>query len=139
MRGRILCLMALALCALPVSAGAQKLKAGTWTGTIKPPDADAIAATFEVRVAGDTTHLTLKTPMGELLASGIKVEAKRLLFTFSPGDATVRCTLLLQDDKSFAGDCLDSDGGKGVIVMIPPKSDNDAWDAQPARALDTRS
>ena len=32
------------------------------------------------------------------------------------------CTLLLRDDKSFSGDCLDDQGGKGRIVMKPPKA-----------------
>jgi hypothetical protein len=45
-----------------------------------------------------------------------------LLFTFSPGGTTVSCTLLLRDDKSYSGDCVDPQGGKGVIVMKPPKA-----------------
>ena len=107
---------------LPASLAAQKLTAGTWTGTISPPDQGALQATFDVRVSGDTTKLTLNADGRALEASDIKVEPKQLLFTFDAGGTSVRCTLLLRDDKSYSGDCLDSQGGKGVIVMRPPKS-----------------
>ena len=68
-----------------------------------------------------TTKITLKAPMGAMEASDVKVDAKQILFTFVPGGTTVNCTLLLREDKSYSGDCLDSQGGKGVIVMRPPK------------------
>ena len=106
---------------LPASLAAQKLTPGTWTGTISPPDQGALEASFIVRMAGDTTKLTLKADGHELEASDIKVEANRLLFAFSPGETVIRCTLLLRDDKSYSGDCVDLSGGKGVIVMNPPK------------------
>jgi hypothetical protein len=107
--------------ALPASLSAQKLTAGTWTGTISPPNDPMMEASFVVRMSGDTTKITLKADGHEIEASDVKVEPTRLLFTFSPGE-TIRCTLLLRDDKSYSGDCLDSQGAKGVIVMKPPKS-----------------
>ena len=107
---------------MPASLAAQKLTAGTWTGTISPPDGPTLESTFDVRMSGDTTKITLKADGRALEASDVKVEPKQLLFTFSPGGDTIRCTLLLRDDKSYSGDCLDSNGGKGVIVMRPPKS-----------------
>ena len=107
---------------LPASLAAQKLTAGTWTGTITPPNQAALEATFDVRVSGDTTKITLKADGHLIEATDIKVEPKQLLFTFNPGGDAVRCTLLLRDDKSYSGDCLDTSGGKGVIVMRPPKS-----------------
>jgi hypothetical protein len=106
---------------MPASLAAQKLTAGTWTGTISPPDQGALEATFVVRMAGDTTKLTLKADGREIEATDVKVEPKQLLFAFSPGGNTIRCTLLLRDDKSYSGDCVDPQGGKGVIVMKPPK------------------
>ena len=115
-------LIAVATLALPASLSAQKLTAGTWTGTISPPDQGALEATFAVRLSGDTTKITLKADGQEVEATDIKVEAKRLLFTFSPGGNSIKCTLLLRDDKTYSGDCLDPQGGKGVIVMKPPKA-----------------
>jgi len=107
--------------ALPASLSAQKLTAGTWTGTISPPNDPTMEASFVVRMSGDTTKITLKADGREIEASDVKVEATRLLFTFSPGE-TIRCTLLLRDDKSYSGDCIDSQGAKGVITMKPPKA-----------------
>ena len=106
---------------LPASLAAQKLTAGTWTGTISPPDQGALQATFDVRTSGDTTKITLKADGRAMEATDVKVEPKQLLFMFDAGGTSVRCTLLLRDDKSYSGDCLDSQGGKGVIVMRPPK------------------
>ena len=114
-------LVAVAL-TFPASLAAQKVTPGPWTGTISPPDNAALEATFDVRMAGDTTKITLRADGRVIEAANVKVEAARLLFTFSPGGETVRCTLLLRDDKSYSGDCLDDQGGKGVIVMKPPKA-----------------
>jgi hypothetical protein len=107
--------------AMPASLAAQKLTPGTWTGTISPPDQGALEATFDVRMAGDTTKITLKADGRVVEATDVKVQTDRLLFTFSPGQP-INCTLMLRDDKSYSGDCLDAQGGKGVIVMRPPKS-----------------
>ena len=107
---------------LPAALAAQKLTPGTWTGTISPPDQASMEASFDVRMSGDTTKITLKADGREVEATDIKVEATRLLFTFSPGGNAIKCTLLLRDDKSYSGDCLDPQGGKGVIVMKPPKA-----------------
>ena len=107
---------------MPASLAAQKLTAGTWTGTISPPDNAVMNATFDVRLSGDTTKITMKADGREIEVANVKVEASRLLFTFSPGGDTIQCTLLLRDDKSYSGDCLDPQGGKGFIVMKPPKA-----------------
>ena len=107
---------------MPASLAAQKLTPGTWTGTISPPDQGALEATFNVRMSADTTKITLNADGRQVEATDVKVEASRIIFNFSPGGNTIRCTLLLRDDKSYSGDCLDPQGGKGVIVMKPPKA-----------------
>jgi len=106
--------------AAPLTVAAQKLTPGTWTGTVTAPDAGEVSATFDVRVSGDTTSITLKGEFGEFPLADVKVSEDRLTFTFSPG-TMVRCTLMLRQDKSYSGDCLDDEGGKGVMVMNPPK------------------
>ena len=115
-------LLALATLAMPASLAAQKLAPGTWTGTISPPNNSVLDATFDVRMAGDTTKLTLNLGPNQIDAGDVKVEPTRLLFSFSPDGQTVKCILLLHDDKSYSGDCIDERGGKGVIVMRPPKA-----------------
>jgi hypothetical protein len=111
--------IAIAFLAIPSFAASQSLKPGTWTGTVNPPGEAAVDANFEVRVAGDTIGITLKGEFGEFPLSDVKLSADRLMFTFSPG-TTVRCTLQLGENGGYSGDCTDSDGGTGVIVMNPP-------------------
>ena len=122
MRSLYRMLIGLATLVVPAALAAQRLTPGRWTGTITPPNQGVIEAVFDVRMSGDTTKITLSAGPLESEASEIKVEANRLLFTFRPGDNTVKCILLLHDDKSYSGDCLDDQGGKGVIVMQPPKA-----------------
>ncbi|MDF2773478.1 MAG: hypothetical protein K0S86_2975 [Geminicoccaceae bacterium] len=107
--------------AMPASLAAQKMTPGTWTGTISPPDNQVMEATFDVRTSGDTTSITMKADGRSIETAGVKVEKDRLLFTFAPGGDVISCTLLLRDDKSYSGDCIDTRGAKGVIVMKPPK------------------
>ena len=114
-------LMGLLLLAAPMAAAAQKLQPGTWTGTIAPPGNSPSPATFEVKVNGDSTSILLKTQFGELPLTQIKVSADRINFVFSPGPQ-VNCILMLREDKSYAGDCKDGNGGTGQIVMTPPKA-----------------
>jgi hypothetical protein len=113
-------LVGVATIALPASLAAQKMTPGTWTGTISPPNQGALDATFNVRMSGDTTKITLNAAGRQIETADVKVEAKRLLFTFSPGGPTVACALLLKDDKTYSGDCVDPQGGTGVITMKPP-------------------
>ena len=107
--------------AMPASLAAQKIAAGTWTGSIAPPNGGNLEATFNVRVSGDSTKITLNADGRTIETYDVKVEAKRVLFTFAAGSNAIRCTLLLGEDKNYSGDCLDSSGGKGAIVMRPPK------------------
>ena len=74
-------LVAAAALAMPAMLSAQKLTAGQWTGTVTPPTGGTINATFNVHLAGDTTHITAKADGRELIFSNVKVEATRLLFT----------------------------------------------------------
>jgi hypothetical protein len=115
-------LIAIVALATPSSLAAQKLTAGTWTGSISPPNDPVMEATFEVRTSGDSTRITMKADGRVIETTEVKVEATRLLFTFSPGGNPIRCTLLLRDDKSYSGNCLDPQGIPGVIVMKPPKN-----------------
>ena len=112
----------LATFATPAALAAQKIPAGTWTGSIAPPNQAPLDATFDVLVSGDSTKITIHAGPRLVEAYDVKVQSDRLLFTFAPGNSTVKCTLMLKDDKSYSGDCLDDQGTKGVIVMRPPKA-----------------
>ena len=118
----LLALLAVTLFVLPASVEAQKVTPGSWTGTISPPNGGTVEATFDVRLSGDTTKITMNVGGGAMETTDVKVEASRLLFTFAPGGDAVKCSLSLQTDKSYSGDCIDARGGKGTIVMKPPKA-----------------
>ncbi len=113
----------LALVAAPASLHAQKVQAGTWTGTIAPPDSDPIATTFTVSMSGDTTRITANGEMGSIAFKEVKVLADRITFWFDPGNAHVSCNLMLGEQGTYKGDCVDEDGSTGVITMVPPKKD----------------
>jgi len=115
------------VCALflgvPSFVSAQKMQAGTWTGTITPPNSTANPVTFEVSMAGDTTKIVVKgTPIGDLPFENVKVAADRVTFRFTPG-TPVSCTLMAQDGGGYKGNCVDSNGEIGVIEMLPPKKE----------------
>ena len=108
---------------MPAALAAQQLTPGTWTGSISPPSEQKLDVTFNVRMSGDTTKITMKGAGNGFAFDDVKVAASLLVFTFSPGGGgTIRCSLALQADKSYSGDCVDPQGGKGQIVMRPPKS-----------------
>jgi hypothetical protein len=117
-------LAALAFLALgPAVAAAQKLEAGTWTGTVAPPDGGALEVTYEVKVAGDTVAITIVAAgQGSFAFNDVKVANGKLTFTWAPGP-TLKCELALREDKSWAGPCTDPGGSTGQLTMIPPKKD----------------
>jgi hypothetical protein len=122
-RPLLLSLALLALVAAPASLHAQKIQAGTWTGTIAPPDSDPIATTFAVSMSGDTVRITATGEMGSITFNEVKVLADRITFWFAPGDAHVTCNLMLGEEGVYKGDCVDEDGSTGVITMVPPKKE----------------
>jgi len=117
--GKARLLSAVALLVMPSLASAQRLQAGTWTGTVTPPSGPIVDATFEVAESGDSVTIVLKVEFGDFPFSNIRIAEDRLMFRFEP-DTSVDCTLMLQEDGSYSGDCIDSNGEKGVIVMRPP-------------------
>lgn len=110
------------LCAVPAAAQAQTLRAGTWTGTVQPPDQQPMPVTYIVAGAQDSLTITIRSEqMGSFAVRELHVMSDRLMFSWSPGDANVSCVLMRKDDGSYDGDCKDADGSIGHLVMIPPK------------------
>jgi len=114
------------LCLLPVAPNAlhaQKLETGTWTGTATSPDGEVYEVTYDVRMSGDTTKISVNAGAeGTYAFSNLKILEDRITFYFTPGP-TLNCTLMLQEDKSYRGDCVDEGGGAGILHMVPPKKD----------------
>jgi hypothetical protein len=119
---RIGCVAAVVLGVAVGPLHAQKLAAGSWTGTMSPPDDDAVAVTYDVAGSGDSLAITMHGPGGRQLPfSHIRFENDTLLFEWSPGETNIRCALVVQADGGYKGPCTDSEGKTGQLVMVPPK------------------
>lgn len=107
----------------PDLALGQKLQTGTWTGTAMSPEGEVFAVTYNVRMSGDTTKISVDAGTeGVYDFYDVKVLEDRITFYFTPGP-TIHCTLMLQEDRSYKGDCIDDVGGAGMLHMIPPKKE----------------
>lgn len=108
------------------AAGQDRLKEGTWTGTVFAPDGQVFDLEYEVSYTDDALGIELFPPPevgeGSIIAGNPTHEAETLAFTLNVGD-TVSCALLKQDDGSYEGDCIDSSGEAALMTMIPPDDD----------------
>jgi hypothetical protein len=88
---------------------------------VTPPGQTELPVSFEVASQNDSVSITIHAgEHGTFKADGVKVEATRLVFSFTPGP-TVTCVLTKKEDASYAGDCTEDDGSAAQMVMIPPK------------------
>lgn len=107
---------------------AQDLEAGTWTGTVIPPDGQVHEVTFDVVTASDTLTVTLNSPMGPIPLRDITLDGETLTFSWSAGPTDLDCALKAQDDGSYTGECVDAGGDPGQFTMVPPQHDHDGHD-----------
>ena len=100
---------------------AQGLQAGTWNGTMTPPNESAVAVNFKVAGTGDSLAVTMVLPgVDSMPFSQIRWDAGKLLFQWHAGDMLVKCELAKQDNGGYRGSCIDDKGMTGTIEMIPP-------------------
>ena len=102
------------------SAYSAELPTGQWTGTVTPPNGDSTPATITVGEADGQLRISISL-MGLMLDfRDIELTDEGISFTWSPGP-DVRCELALQEDRSYAGECTDPEGGTGYVTMAPPE------------------
>lgn len=124
---RILVLALFGLIAIPAAAAAQdappvKLAAGTWTGTVIPPDG-AMDVTYEVAYSGDTLNVVLVAGQhGKFALQELAVTATKISFSFTPGPRVV-CALTVNEKGAYSGDCTDDGGLVVPMTMVPPAKD----------------
>lgn len=115
--------LALLLGALP--AFGQELPAGTWSGTISPPDQPGFDVQYEVSYdEAGALQIDLIPPPGlgapdTIPFEGIELSDGVLTFGWSAGTDLI-CELVRQEDGSFEGECVDMGGTPGIVVMVPP-------------------
>lgn len=108
---------------IPHTAHGQALQTGTWTGEIIPPEGFVNAVTYDVIATNDSLAITLNVPnMGTIPFEDIALNADTLTFSWELGVA-LQCSLTLQDDGSFDGECGDAQGITGIVTMVPPKDE----------------
>jgi len=122
-----MCACALVLCQAAGVSG-QKLEPGRWTGnvTVAEMPSQVMTLSFDVKAVGDSVEVMMtfdQMPQMPMKLNGLKIADNKLTFTFSPPNAVVSCSLALQEDRSWAGDCADEGGDTARVTMIPPKKD----------------
>lgn len=126
LRAAILAVVALALFVAVAPANAQELEAGTWTGTVTPPDDPTFDVEYEVSYDEEgALAITLIPPAGSGAPPSIPFrdaafEDEALTFSWTAGSTALTCELLLLEDGSFEGECVDEDGVPGHLTMVPP-------------------
>jgi len=118
---------ALLLVALSVLAGAapveaQQLAAGTWTGTMTPPDGEPVPVTYVVSHEGGVPSVLMESleVEGTMEFFDVQLEGDQLTFWWDPG-VRVECALMRGEDGAFEGPCRDGTAGEGAIRMVPPE------------------
>jgi hypothetical protein len=110
------------LAAAPATLSAQRPEAGTWGGTVTPPESVAVPVSYLVRQSGDSLSITLTVPgVGSFDLRNLAFTGDRMTFSWAPGDTMATCQLMRRGDGSWAGPCRDSNGGMGAMLMTPPK------------------
>ena len=108
------------------AAGQDRLKEGMWTGTVIAPDGQVIDLEYEVSYVDDALGIELFPPpdlgQGSIVADNPTHEAEMIVFTMNVGES-VSCSLARQEDGSYEGECVDSSGEAGLMIMIPPDGD----------------
>ena len=102
---------------------AQPLEEGRWVGQMAHPTGAYLNLSFTVSMAGDSLQITLEVPSFQSFPlHNARLEGDQLSFWWR---ASVRltCSLDRQRDGSFQGGCVDTWGGRGPLVMIPPGLD----------------
>ena len=120
MKWKTLAVLLLAVAA-PALCSAQTIKAGTWTGSVTPPDGGLTVVTYDVTVIGDSLGVVIHAgEHGDFTVRNGHYAEGKITFAFEPG-ITVRCTLARGEDGNFAGECLAEDGSVAQMTMVPPK------------------
>jgi hypothetical protein len=113
---------ALLMLAAAAPLNSQELTPGMWTGTIAPPNTEAIPLQFEVSGAGSALSVLVTTVLfqGAIPLNDIRVDATSITFWWDLG-ARVECTLTRDASGGYAGPCSDgSAAGDGRMTMVPP-------------------
>lgn len=121
MTSKTLALLLLGLVVPGICSAQTHIKTGTWTGTVVPPDGGEVALTYTVTDSASVIGIVLNAgEHGSFTTTEASYDGKVIKFTFSPGPE-VHCSLTLNEQGEYAGDCLGNDGSVASMKMVPPK------------------
>ncbi len=122
---RRLCLVVFPILALGVTSmpvHAQRLEAGTWLGSMTPPEAlEPFRINYEVSYDGDALRIVVMGGQRSLDLNEARFEDGNLVYWFQPGPR-VDCVLKPDGKDTYAGDCTDTDGDTGQMMITRDES-----------------
>lgn len=99
------------------SLHAQTLEAGTWHGSMQPPEAlEPMRISYEVSHDGDVMRIVAMGGGSSLELNEARFEDGNLVYWFQPGPR-VDCVLEPIGKDTYAGDCSDTAGGTGQMMI----------------------
>ena len=109
--------LTLAFGAVATSLQAQTLEAGTWFGSMQPPDTpEPVRISYEVSHDGDVMRIIAMGGGNSLELNEARFEDGNLVYWFQPGPR-VDCVLTPIGEDSYAGDCSDTEGETGQMMI----------------------
>jgi hypothetical protein len=101
---------------------AQTLAAGPWFGSMQPPDVpEPFRISFEVSYDGDVLRIVAQGGDNSLELNEARFEDGNLVYWFQPGPR-VDCVLEPDGTDTYVGDCSDSDGATGHMMITRDES-----------------
>lgn len=98
------------------------ISVGTWAGNMTDPKGRTSVVSYKVKIIGDSLSITLiSQALGSYPLDNIRIDKQKLSFIWIP-DMVVNCSLDSVSTGGYEGTCLDSNGGKWRLTMIPPKT-----------------
>ena len=114
--------LTLAFGAISTSLHAQTLEAGTWYGSMQPPGTpEPLRISFEVSHEGDVMRITAMGGEKPLELNEPRFEDGNLVYWFQPGPR-VECVLEPIGKDTYAGDCSDTEGDTGQMMITLDES-----------------
>ncbi|HSM16726.1 MAG TPA: hypothetical protein VK845_06985 [Gemmatimonadales bacterium] len=117
-----LALLAIVAGMLSTPLPAQTLEAGSWFGSMQPPETpEPFRIDYEVSYDGDVMRIVALGGDNSLVLNEARFENGNLVYWFQPGPR-VDCVLEPDGKDTYAGDCSDTDGGTGQMMITRDES-----------------
>jgi hypothetical protein len=115
--------LTLAFGAVSPSLNAQTLEAGAWFGSMQPPEvSEPLRISVEVSHEGDVMRITAMGRENPLEFNKPRFEDGNLVYWFQAETTRVDCVLEPVGKDTYAGDCSDTEGDTGQMMITLDES-----------------